>query len=79
MPKPAVRELIKLRRELDKLEADVIENQRQVLVTSPDAITELGTQVGEERLVKAAGETWRLRHEPNGTVRVIPQLLDEDV
>jgi len=78
MPKQAVRTLIQLRRDLDRLEADLAENRRATGVASVTAITQLGITPGEERLVRFAGDTWRIRREIDG-LRVIPQALDEDI
>ena len=78
MAKPAVRQLIQLRRQLDRLEDDVRSNAQETQLASTAAIVELRTVVGDERLVKFAGDTWTLRHESGG-IRVIPQVLDEDI
>ena len=78
MAKQAVRTLIQLRRELERLESDLAENRRQVGVVSVTAITQLGSKQGEERIVRFAGDTWRIRHEIDG-LRVIPQVLDDDI
>lgn len=78
MAKPAVRSLIQLRKSLDRLEADVSENERQRNLASRSAISELGSTVGSEFTVKFAGETWKLRHEMDG-MKVYPLVLDEDI
>jgi len=76
--KPAVRTLITLRKQLDALEADVVENRRRAGVASADAIGQLGVGVGDERLVKFAGETWRLHRDIDG-VKVLALTIDEDI
>ena len=76
--KPAVRQLIALRLDLDVLEMGVRENARQVGIVTKAAISELGTQIGDVRLVRTPAGTWALHHEPTG-LRVIRQVLDEDV
>jgi hypothetical protein len=78
MPKQAVRTLIQLRKSLDTLEADLAENRRQTGVASVTAVAQLGSNVGDERLVKFAGETWRVVHRIDG-LHVLPQAVDDDI
>lgn len=78
MPKQAVRTLIQLRKSLDTIEADLAENRRQTDVASVTAVAQLGSTVGDERLVKFAGETWRVVHRIDG-LHILPQVVDDDI
>lgn len=78
MPKLAVRTLIQLRRSLDAIEANLVDNRQRTVVASKDAIPQLNMAVGDERIVKFAGENWKVRREIEG-FRVIALTVDEDI
>ena len=78
MPKPAVRTLILLRKRLDAIEADLAENRRETEVESKNVTVQLGLAVGDERVVKFAGENWRVVRATD-IVRVLPLNVDEDI
>lgn len=79
MPKPAVRNAIKLSKDRADLQTQLDENERQFGVTASDAVSQLGLLPGDSRLVKRLGETWLFTLSANGHLRVIPQTLDEDI
>ena len=78
MPKPAVRTLIQLRRQLDRIEADLAEDRRETGLASTLAIAQLNMGQGEERIVKFAGENWKVLRKIDG-VDVHAQVVDENI
>ena len=79
MPKPSIRTLILLRKERDRIEADLRENDRKVAVETPAAIAQLKIGPGEEIVIKFAGESWRIIRNRDDGLRVIRLELDEDI